>query len=192
MSSSSEIKIWSADEDVMEFELPKPDPSQPEPVHTSAESCDTFTVFQKIKQLPASQDDVVQQIDDLLAEDQTVVTKREPVVAPPKKEIKIPERGYKIPRIVWNNPEEQAIQEHRNTVWKRLDEPTHQYEADKWPMNFADLRNQLRVKMNSTRAIPSATVTSATVTSATVTSSTLPKPLTSAAAYPVTKVVAEP
>ena len=53
-----------------------------------------FTVFQKIKQLPASQDDdIVQQIDDLLAEDQAVVAKQEPVVAPPQREVKIPEKG---------------------------------------------------------------------------------------------------
>lgn len=44
------------------------------------------------------------------------------------------------------------MQLHRNSVWKPLDEPSHQYrktiltDEEDWPMNFADLREQLKAK----------------------------------------------
>ena len=76
----------------MELELPKPNPSQPDTVITPSESCHMFTVFQKIKHIPVSQDDVFQKIDDLLVEDPPAIPKKEPVVAPPNKEIIVPER----------------------------------------------------------------------------------------------------
>ena len=67
MSSSSEIKIWVNPEEVRELELPKRDKSKPpESIITPSETYDMYTVFQKIKNIPADHDDVLQQIDDLL------------------------------------------------------------------------------------------------------------------------------
>ena len=126
---------------------------------TTVEACLSLSLYHQVMKtpLPKSDDEIVQQINDLLNEDAAPTPQPEipsdarPMEIEVEAEVDTESEQSKIPRIVFT-PEVQVIQDRKNSVWMRLDTPTDVHrliivtEDEDWPTTFSDLRQQIESK----------------------------------------------
>ena len=96
---------------------------------TTVEACLSLSVYRQITKvpLPKSDDDVVQQINDLLNEDAASTSEPEDPLdvrsMDVEETVEAEQETFKIPRIVCS-PEVQVIHDRRKSIWMHLDTPT--------------------------------------------------------------------
>ena len=124
---------------------------------TTVEACLSLSVYRQITKvpLPKSDDDVVQQINDLLNEDAASTKQPEDPLDAHSMDVgdtvEIEQETFKVPRIVCS-PEVQVIHDRRKSIWMRLDTPTDIHrrvivsEEEDWPSKYHDLRQKIEEK----------------------------------------------
>ena len=142
--SQEDIDLLMSPSEVQEIESSSPDPVvptgssafnrekakqmiqniYPDADVTTVEACLSLSVYRQITKvpLPKSDDDVVQQINDLLNEDAASTKQPEDPLDAHSMEV-VEQETFKTPRIVCS-PEVQVIHDRRKSIWMRLDTPT--------------------------------------------------------------------